>query len=86
MSDVKQGLAARLLSPVAEVRRGEAGSVLLMALTMMQLRGSYYNLTTAREALILSLNTGLVVAWLLIVSRLRTLYREREQPPKAMAA
>ena len=33
-----------------------------------------------------ALNTALVVAWLLIVSRLRTLYREREQPPKAIAA
>jgi AAA family ATP:ADP antiporter len=32
------------------------------------------------------LNTGLVVAWLMIVARLRTLYREREQPPRAMAA
>ena len=33
-----------------------------------------------------ALNTALVIAWLLIVSRLRALYREREQPPKAIAA
>src|SRR5262245_48139524 len=54
MSGEKQGIAARLLSPVAEVRRGEAGSVLLMALTMLLLLGAYYVLKTAREALILS--------------------------------
>jgi AAA family ATP:ADP antiporter len=49
-----RGVTARLLSPVAEVRRGEAGSVLLMGLTMLLLLAAYYMLKTAREALILS--------------------------------
>jgi ATP/ADP translocase len=44
----------RLLSPIAEVRPGEAKSVLLMALVMFLILGAYYILKTAREALILS--------------------------------
>ena len=44
----------RLLSPVAEVRPGEAKSALLMALVMFLILGAYYILKTAREALILS--------------------------------
>jgi ATP:ADP antiporter, AAA family len=44
----------RALTPVADVRAGEGLSVLLMALTMVLLLGSYYMLKTVREALILS--------------------------------
>jgi AAA family ATP:ADP antiporter len=33
-----------------------------------------------------ALNTMLVIVWLMIVTRLRTLYREREQPARAVAA
>ena len=54
MAAVERGVAERLLSPVADVRRGEAGSVLLMGLTMLLLLAAYYMLKTAREALILS--------------------------------
>jgi ATP:ADP antiporter, AAA family len=43
-----------LLSPIADVRPGEAVSALLMALTMFLLLGGYYLLKTAREAFILS--------------------------------
>jgi len=47
-------MVERLLSPIAEVRPGEAKSVLLMALVMFLILGAYYILKTAREALILS--------------------------------
>jgi ATP/ADP translocase len=50
----ERGIAERLLAPVADVRRGEVGSVLLMTLTMLLLLAAYYMLKTAREALILS--------------------------------
>jgi ATP/ADP translocase len=45
----------RRLSPVADVHRGRAGGVLLMALTMLLLlMSAYYMLKTARESLILT--------------------------------
>ena len=44
----------RLLSPIAEVRREEAASVLLMTLLMFLLLGAYYMLKTAREVFILT--------------------------------
>jgi ATP:ADP antiporter, AAA family len=49
-----QGTLERLLSPIADVRRGEAPSVLLMALTMFLILAAYYMLKTAREVFILS--------------------------------
>src|SRR4029079_16547350 len=49
-----KGLVERLLSPIADVRRGEAASALLMALTMFLILGAYYLLKTAREVFILS--------------------------------
>jgi ATP:ADP antiporter, AAA family len=47
-------LVERLLSPIADVRRGEAGSALLMALTMFLILAAYYLLKTAREVFILA--------------------------------
>jgi AAA family ATP:ADP antiporter len=44
----------RLLSPIAEVHRDEAGRALLMTLLMVLTLASYYELKTAREAFILS--------------------------------
>jgi AAA family ATP:ADP antiporter len=49
-----KGPLERLLSPIADVRRGEAGSALLMTLTMFLVLGGYYLLKTAREIFILS--------------------------------
>ena len=49
-----KGWLERLLSPVADVRRGEAAGALLMALTMFLVLGGYYLLKTAREIFILS--------------------------------
>jgi ATP:ADP antiporter, AAA family len=49
-----KGLVERLLSPIADVRRDESLSVLLMAATMFLLLGGYYLLKTAREGFILS--------------------------------
>ena len=49
-----KGLVGRLLSPIADVRRGETSSVLLMALTMFLILASYYLLKTARETFILT--------------------------------
>ncbi len=49
-----KGLVERLLSPIADVRRGEAASVLLMTATMFLLLSGYYLLKTAREGFILS--------------------------------
>ena len=51
---VEKGYLERLLSPIADVRRGEAVSALLMAATMFLLLGGYYLLKTAREGFILS--------------------------------
>jgi AAA family ATP:ADP antiporter len=50
----EKGLIERLLSPIADVRRGEAASALLMMLTMFLVLGGYYLLKTAREVFILS--------------------------------
>src|SRR5262245_15712685 len=49
-----KGTLERLLSPIADVHRGEASSVLLMALTMFLILAAYYMLKTAREVFILS--------------------------------
>lgn len=49
-----RGLVERLLSPIAEVRKGETLSVLLMTLTMFLILAAYYQLKTAREIFILS--------------------------------
>ena len=49
-----KGFFERLLTPVADVRRGEASSALLLTLLMFLLLGSYYMLKTAREVFILS--------------------------------
>ena len=49
-----KGWLERLLSPIADVRRGEAASALLMTLTMFLVLGGYYLLKTAREIFILS--------------------------------
>ena len=53
MSDDK-GPIERLLSPIADVRRGETASALLLMLTMFLILGGYYLLKTAREIFILS--------------------------------
>jgi AAA family ATP:ADP antiporter len=49
-----KGWLERLLSPIADVRRGEALTALLMTLTMFLVLGGYYLLKTAREIFILS--------------------------------
>ena len=49
-----KGAVERLLAPLADVRRGEAGSALLMTLTMFLILAAYYMLKTAREVFILS--------------------------------
>jgi AAA family ATP:ADP antiporter len=49
-----KGWLERCLSPIADVRRGEAASALLMTLTMFTLLGGYYLLKTAREIFILT--------------------------------
>jgi AAA family ATP:ADP antiporter len=54
MTESGKGALERLLSPIADVRRGEAVSALLMTLTMFLVLGGYYLLKTAREIFILS--------------------------------
>ncbi len=49
-----RGLVERLLSPIADVRPGEATSALLMTAAMFLLLGGYYLLKTARESFILA--------------------------------
>jgi len=49
-----KGWLERLLSPIADVRRGEAAGVLLLTLMMFLMLGGYYLLKTAREVFILS--------------------------------
>jgi AAA family ATP:ADP antiporter len=51
---IDRGWLERLLSPVADVRRGEALSALLMSLTMFLILYAYYLLKTAREVFILA--------------------------------
>ena len=46
-------IAERLLSPIAEVRRDEVASALLLTLIMFLILGAYYMLKTAREVFIL---------------------------------
>jgi AAA family ATP:ADP antiporter len=53
-SGSRQGIVARLLSPIADVRDDEVLSALLMTLTMFLILAGYYLLKTAREQLILS--------------------------------
>jgi AAA family ATP:ADP antiporter len=49
-----KGPLERVLAPIADVRRGEALSALLMALTMFFILYAYYLLKTAREVFILA--------------------------------
>jgi ATP:ADP antiporter, AAA family len=51
---VDKGAIERLLSPFADVRRGEAASALLLTLMMFLILAGYYLLKTAREVFILS--------------------------------
>src|SRR5688500_3251964 len=53
-SPSRKSLVERLLSPIADVHRHEAASVLLMTLLMFLLLGAYYLLKTAREVFILT--------------------------------
>jgi AAA family ATP:ADP antiporter len=48
-----KSLTERLLAPIADVRRGEAASALLLMLTMFLILSAYYMLKTAREIFIL---------------------------------
>jgi AAA family ATP:ADP antiporter len=50
----EKSLVERALSPIADVRRGEAPSVLLMTLLMFLVLAAYYMLKTAREVFILT--------------------------------
>jgi ATP:ADP antiporter, AAA family len=54
VDEVRPSLGQRLLAPIAEVRRDEVGSVLLMTLLMFLILAAYYMLKTAREVFILS--------------------------------
>src|SRR4051812_17328677 len=49
-----KGLLERLLSPIADVHRGEAVHALVLTATMFLLLSGYYLLKTAREGFILS--------------------------------
>src|SRR5206468_3559138 len=50
----EKSIVGRLLSPIADVRRGEERRVLLMTLIMLLVLGAYYMLKTAREVFILT--------------------------------
>src|SRR5437867_957718 len=50
----RAGLLDRTLRPFTEVRAGEAGTALLLALNVFLLLASYYFIKPVREALILS--------------------------------
>jgi AAA family ATP:ADP antiporter len=50
----QKSLIERLLAPIADVRRGEAASALLLMVTMFLILSAYYMLKTAREIFILS--------------------------------
>jgi AAA family ATP:ADP antiporter len=52
-SPIKKTIGERLLSPIAEVRREEVASAVLLTLIMFLVLGSYYMLKTAREVFIL---------------------------------
>src|SRR6186997_2213204 len=50
----RKTIVERLLAPIAEVRRGEVASALLLTLIMFLILAAYYLLKTAREVFILS--------------------------------
>jgi AAA family ATP:ADP antiporter len=50
---VQRTLVERLLSPIADVRRDEVASALLLTLIMFLILAAYYMLETAREVFIL---------------------------------
>ncbi len=52
-SQAKKSIGQRLLSPIAEVRREEVASALLLTLIMFLILAAYYMLKTAREVFIL---------------------------------
>ena len=52
--DQRRTIGERLLSPIADVRRDEVASALLMTLIMFLILAAYYMLKTAREVFILS--------------------------------
>jgi AAA family ATP:ADP antiporter len=52
--ELNKGWLERLLSPIADLRRGETTSALLLTLTMFLVLAGYYLLKTAREVFILS--------------------------------
>jgi len=58
-----RSLAARLLSPIGEVRRGEATKTLLLALNLFMVLAAYYMLKTIREALILTQGGAAIKAY-----------------------
>ena len=58
-----RSLAARLLSPIAEVRRGEATKTLLLALNLFMVLAAYYMLKTIRESLILTQGGAAIKAY-----------------------
>ena len=58
-----RSLAARLLSPIAEVRRGEATRTLLLALNLFMVLAAYYMLKTIRESLILTQGGAAIKAY-----------------------
>jgi AAA family ATP:ADP antiporter len=58
-----RNLAARLLSPIAEVRRGEATKTLLLALNLFMVLAAYYMLKTIRESLILTQGGAAIKAY-----------------------
>jgi ATP:ADP antiporter, AAA family len=51
---IRKTLAERLLSPIAEVRRDEVASAVLLTLIMFLILAAYYLLKTAREVFILA--------------------------------
>jgi AAA family ATP:ADP antiporter len=52
--DQRRTIGERILSPIADVRRDEVASALLMTLIMFLILAAYYMLKTAREVFILS--------------------------------
>jgi len=62
-SDIRKRLPERILSPIADVREGELGGVLLQALNMFLVLAAYYMLKTVRESLILTEGGAAVKAY-----------------------
>ena len=58
MKEPRKGMPERFLGLFAEVRRGEAGTVLLLALNIFLILTAYYIIKPVREALILSAPRG----------------------------